>query len=141
MVQLFISQKLDNENIIATNLTWINNTLFYGDTEIILDNLLPVPYDFLLHNTSPQRRMEFNRKYPRKELLEKIETQRVIPGLYLSSQSEVDNLVIETILEGFSLVSFSATDNWLYALFSFDTEDKLIWWDGEHLTLAGNFRR
>jgi len=136
-----ISQRLGDETFIVTKLQWVEGTLFFGEEEIFLTTVSDVPYAFLLMQNPEQRILQFNRERTRREIFENLRNQNVMTGLYLSSQTEVDNLVIETILEGFTLVSFYATDQWLYALFTFGAEDKLIWWDGSHLTLAGNFRR
>jgi len=136
-----IRQRLADETFVVTNLLWVGERLYYREKEIHLSEVSNTPYDFLLIQNPERRVMQFNRERTRQEIFSNLLEQRVMTGLYLSSQTEVDNLVIETILEGFVLTSFYATDNWLYALFAYGAEDKLIWWDGVHLTLAGNFRR
>jgi len=136
-----VSQRLPNESFRVTELHWEEDRLYLGEKEIRLVEVSDVPYAFLLMQNPERRVLQFNRERSRQEILSNLRNQNVMTGLYLSSQSEVDNLVIETILEGFTLTSFYATDNWLYALFTYGAEDKLIWWDGSHLTLAGNFRR
>ena len=136
-----ISQRLDDESFVVTELLWKEGSLYYGEQEIFLSAVLIVPYTFLLMQDPEERTLQFNRERTRREIFENLRNQNVMTGLYLSSQSEVDNLVIETILEGFTLISFYATEHWLYALFTRGAEDKLIWWDGALLTLAGNFRR
>jgi len=136
-----VSQRLPNESFRVTELHWEEDRLYLGEKEIRLVEVSDVPYAFLLMQNPERRVIQFNRERSRQEIFFNLRNQNVMKGLYLSSQSEVDNLVIETILEGFTLTSFYATDNWLYALFTYGAEDKLIWWDGSHLTLAGNFRR
>jgi len=136
-----VSQRLPDESFVVTELHWEDNQLYLGEQEIRLVEVSDVPYAFLLMQNPERRVMQFNRERTRQEIFENLRNQNVMTGLYLSSQSEVDNLVIETILEGFTLTSIYATETWLYALLTYGAEDKLIWWDGSHLTLAGNFRR
>jgi len=138
---VIVSQRLLDETFVVTTLNWEEGRLYSGLDEIQLVEVSDIPYAFLLIQNPERRVMQFNRERTRQEIFENLRNQNVMTGLYLSSQDEVDNLVIETILEGFILTSFYATENWLYALLTRGAEDKLIWWDGSHLTLAGNFRR
>jgi hypothetical protein len=136
-----VKQRLADESFVTTELFWKEGRLFQGEQEILVAEVSDIPYTAMLLQNPEKRIIQFNRERTRQEILDNLRNRIVMPGLYLSSQSEVDNLVIETTLEGFTLISFYATEHWLYALFTNGQEDKLMWWDGSHLTLAGNFRR